>query len=135
MDPADVQAIHQLLAIYGHAIDDRDWDTLEALFLPDALFDASDCGSPVFNTANALRRDWETHYDHPLAHHSTNIVVLPDGKDRARVRSKGLGVGHKHRVGSVTYEDVVVKVGGEWKFAKRVAILRRSHQRPSEDAS
>jgi len=136
VDLADILAIHQLLAVYGHAVDDRDWDAFEALFLPDAMYDTSSFGAPVFTTAAALRRDWEARdADHPLAHHTTNIVVTPDGKDRARVRSKGMGVGHKHRVGSVTYEDVVVKVDGAWKFASRVAVLRRSPERPPNEAS
>ena len=97
------------------------------------MYDTSSFGTPVFTAAAALRRDWEAHdADHPLAHHTTNVVITPDGEDRARVRSKGIGVGYNHRVGSVTYDDVVVKVGGAWKVAKRVAdpapVTRASRQ-------
>ena len=36
IDLGDIVEIQQLLARYGHAIDDRDWTAFRALFLTDA---------------------------------------------------------------------------------------------------
>ena len=62
---------------------------------------------------------------HPLAHHTTNVVVLQDDDGTVRVLSKGIGVGEAGRVGSVTYRDVVVRTEAGWRFASRTAELRR----------
>jgi hypothetical protein len=62
---------------------------------------------------------------HPLAHHSTNIVVREEDDGTVRVLSKGIGVGAGGRVGSVTYEDVVVPTDDGWRLASRIAKLRR----------
>jgi hypothetical protein len=62
---------------------------------------------------------------HPLAHHATNIVVTEDPDGTVRVLSKGIGVGNRGRVGSVTYHDVVVRTADGWRLAHRRAELRR----------
>ena len=63
---------------------------------------------------------------HPLAHHATNIVVTEDADGTVRVLSKGIGVGRKGRVGSVTYRDVAVRAAAGWRLASRAAVLRRT---------
>jgi hypothetical protein len=62
---------------------------------------------------------------HPLAHHATNIVISEDSDGTVRVLSKGIGVGRKGRVGSITYYDVVVRTVEGWRFLYRRAELRR----------
>ena len=37
----DREEIHELIARYGRAVDDRDWDALRAQYTPDAIFDSA----------------------------------------------------------------------------------------------
>ncbi len=126
MDIADTLAIHQLLALYGHIVDEKEWDRTNELFTEDLLFDASDFGSPVSHGIPALREIWETTDQHPLAHHATNIVISQDADGTVRVLSKGLGIGAKGRVGSVVYRDIVRKQAQGWRIASRIATRRRA---------
>lgn len=135
LDATDVLAIHELLARYGHVIDERDWAQAEALFVPDARYDMSDFGLDAVCGARAIRALWVGQGEkHPLAHHATNIVVseAPDGT--VRVLSKGLGIGRRGRAGSVTYRDVVQHTPDGWRFAERVGVLRRAPLTAAERA-
>jgi hypothetical protein len=123
----DRLAIYELLGRYGHLIDQRRWDGLVAeVFTEDLVFDATSFGEPVTTSARELIERWSSDESmHPLAHHVTNIVVTEDGDGTVRVQSKAIGVGRKGRVGSATYDDVVVKTAGGWRLRRRVAALRR----------
>lgn len=123
---ADRLAIHELIALYGHVIDDAEWHRLGELFTEDLVFDTTSFdGGTVTEGLAKLSADWSTPgWRHPLAHHATNIVILTLGSDRAEVVSKGIGVGRKGRVGSVTYRDVMHKGPSGWRIAHRRAMLR-----------
>jgi hypothetical protein len=125
-DAADHLAIQELLALYGHIIDEREWQRVGELFTESALYDMSAFGLPVVRGAAAIRGLWSRpDAAHPLAHHATNIVVSEDPDGTVRVLSKGLGVGPNGRVGSVVYRDVVERTSQGWRFAARKAQLRR----------
>jgi hypothetical protein len=122
----DQLAIHTLLGAYGHVIDERAWDQLHTLFTHDVIYDMTDFGLGRIQGIAAIRALWiEQIPNHPLAHHATNIVITAESNDRARVLSKGLGVGHHGRVGSVVYRDVVHRERAGWLIAERVGQLRR----------
>jgi SnoaL-like domain len=126
LDASDVLAIHQLLALYGHIIDEREWHRVGELFTASALYDMSEFGVGVAHGAAAIRELWSRpDAAHPLAHHATNIVVSEDPDGTVRVLSKGLGVGPSGRVGSVVYRDVVEHTAAGWRFAARKGQLRR----------
>jgi hypothetical protein len=133
LEPVDVLAIHELLARYGHVVDERDWDSIPALFTADARYDMSDFGLGVLHGAVQIRELWTRSREHPLAHHATNLVVSQDPDGTVRVVSKGIGVGHRGRVGSVTYRDVVQRTTDGWRIAERVGILRRPAASASDD--
>jgi hypothetical protein len=127
LDVGDRLAIHELLGLYGHLIDERRWDELHRVFTDDVVYDATDFGMPVTRSLDELVAEWTSEAGmarHPLAHHATNVVVEA-ADDEVRVRSKGLGVGAGGRVGSVTYDDVVVRTEAGWRLASRTARLRR----------
>jgi SnoaL-like domain len=122
----DMMAIHELLGLYGHLIDQRRWDDLAEVFTDDVVFDATSFGQSVTTSYKDLMHHWKSDDTmHPLAHHVTNIVVSEGPDGTVRVLSKAIGVGRKGRVGSATYEDVVVKTPRGWRLSRRVAILRR----------
>ena len=123
----DRLAIHELLALYGHVLDERRWDDLHLLFTPDVVYDATDFGRPVTRSLAALTAEWTApDAPHPLAHHTTNVVVTEEADGTVHVLSKGIGVGARGRVGSVVYRDVVVRTAAGWRLAARTAVLRRS---------
>jgi hypothetical protein len=122
----DRLAIQELLGLYGHLIDQRRWDELTQVFMEDVVFDATSFGQQVTTSYDELIERWSTDLSiHPLAHHVTNIVITEDLDGTVRVMSKAIGVGHKGRVGSATYDDIVVRTAQGWRLARRVAILRR----------
>jgi|SRR5579862_4122245 len=123
---ADLLAIHELLALYGHIIDQREWQRVDELFTSGAVYDMTAFGlGRVVGTA-AIRQLWSRpDAAHPLAHHATNIIVQEDADGTVRVLSKGLGVGANGRVGSVVYRDVVERTPQGWRLASRSAQLRR----------
>ena len=126
IDVADRLAIHELLGLYGLLIDERQWSRLGEVFTDDVVYDATDFDQPVTTSLDELRDHWSSNDEiHPLAHHATNIVVLEDPDGTVRVRSKGLGVGRNGRVGSCTYDDVVVRTPAGWRLARRTPVLRR----------
>lgn len=131
LDVADRLAIQQLIAIYGHLIDEREWSRLGEIMVADLRYDARDFDLGVTQSLEELRTAWMSdRAQHPLAHHATNIVITEDGDGTVRVLSKGIGVGYRGRVGSVTYRDVVVKTPDGWKFAERVLSLRAPDRIP-----
>jgi hypothetical protein len=122
----DTLAIHELLALYGHIIDAREWQRVGELFTATARYDMREFGLGVVEGAAAIRELWSRpDAMHPLAHHATNIVASTDADGTVRVLSKGLGVGPNGRVGSVVYHDVVERTPAGWRFAARSAVLRR----------
>lgn len=126
LDPHDILAIHELLARYGHIIDEREWQRVEELFTADARYDMREFDLGEVHGAAAIRALWSgPDAAHPLAHHATNILVSEDPDGTVRVLSKGLGVGAHGRVGSVVYRDVVRKTEAGWRFLSRTAQLRR----------
>jgi len=126
---ADQLAIHDLLARYGHLIDEGAFDRLEEVFTEDATYDAADFDLPVWNGLAEIVRGMRGSTQHPLAHHTTNVVIgAPEG-DEVSVHSKGIGVGVGGRVGSVTYVDVARRTPRGWRLSRRVVLLRRPGQR------
>jgi hypothetical protein len=130
LDVTDRLAIHELLGLYGHLIDQRRWDEFNLVFAPDAVVDGSDFGVAPIHSLAAIAEAMKNERNlHPLAHHATNIVITEDSDGTVRVLSKGIGVGRKGRVGSITYYDVVVRTVEGWRFAYRRAELRRPEVR------
>ncbi len=128
LDVADRLAIHELLGRYGHLVDERRWVDLHLVFVDDVRYDATDFDMPVTTSLAELVAEWTSEAGmarHPLAHHTTNVVVDEDPDGTVRVRSKGIGVGAGGRVGSVTYLDVVVRTDAGWRLAERTVELRR----------
>jgi hypothetical protein len=121
-DTPDILAIHELLALYGHIIDAREWQRVGELFTATSLYDMSAFGLGVVQGAAAIRELWSRPgAAHPLAHHATNIVIREADDGTVHVLSKGLGVDESGLVGSVVYRDVVARGSEGWRFASRTA--------------
>jgi hypothetical protein len=116
--------IQQMLALYGHLIDDRAFERLAEIFTDDAVFDLSGFDGTRFDGLAAIVEMMIASEQHPLAHHATNVVVL-DGEPVTAL-SKGIGVGNGGRVGSVVYRDTLRETDAGWRICYRLCDLRRS---------
>jgi 3-phenylpropionate/cinnamic acid dioxygenase small subunit len=124
----DLLMIHQLLAYYGHVVDDRDWDRFDELFTPDAVLDYTRAGaSAVFHGLEEIRAFFRD-VNHPSAHHVLNIVVTQrDGQVLVRSKFFVPYTRETHvpkRWSGGTYDDVVVPTDAGWRFASRVCSVQ-----------
>jgi 3-phenylpropionate/cinnamic acid dioxygenase small subunit len=121
----DIMAIHQLLALHGHLVDDRELHRLDELFTPDAVYDVTAMGQGVVRGIEAFRALSESFADdarNPIGHHVTNIVVTEGAGSGATVRSKGIGVLRDGRTGSVVYDDHVTRTPAGWRITARQVL-------------
>ncbi len=134
--------IVELINLYGHILDRKAFDELGKIFTDEAVFDLSGFASGNSNQGQLAKAHhglseivaMMTQSDqHPVAHHATNIVIdTSSGSDalaageigtEVRVQSKGIGVGRNGRVGSVVYQDVLVKYERGWRICLRKVQL------------
>lgn len=122
MDAADRLEIHELITRYTHILDNRLWDDLDKIFLPDSVVDSGPTLG-VFNGIEEIARFWFD-YTHPDGHHALNVLVeeeLPDGT--VKVLTKGFFA----RPGGLNggdYHDIVRKTDNGWRFVSRTYVPR-----------
>jgi hypothetical protein len=122
LEPADRLALHELAALYGDLIDDRDWGGLDRVFTADATFDMTDIDVAPVIGLEAIREHMR-HSRHPLAHLITNIYV--EAGPPVRLHSRVIGILDDRRVGSGTYLDLVVRGAEGWRIERRDFRLLR----------
>jgi hypothetical protein len=122
----DRLAVTELIALHGHLMDAGELDRADEVFTPDVVYDLSDFGQGEVTGLAALKKAaLALGAGNPVAHHVTNVVVEEVSDGRVRARSKGLGVMADGSCGSVTYEDVVVRVDAGWRISHRRVLARR----------
>ena len=124
MEPADHIEITQLLARYCHIVDEKAWDRLGEIFAPDGSMTVTGIYETHTGPA-ALRELYSVKMNHPLAHHSTSVVVLEDHGDTARVVSKWVTVRAEGGTGTGVYADQLVRTPQGWRVLHRVATPGR----------
>ena len=128
MESEDILAIHDLLARYGHVVDDADWSALSDVFADEAVFDLEALRRGSAHGTEELRACF-ARLDHPLAHHTTNVTIEPDGTQRARVRCKYLVVSDDGTTRTGEYHDEVVHTAQGWRLQRRTVVPRRARPR------
>jgi 3-phenylpropionate/cinnamic acid dioxygenase small subunit len=123
MDAADLLAIQDLMAHYGHVVDDAAWDRLGEVFSPDAVFDLQALGLGAHRGTAEVRACFEG-LDHPVAHHTTNVVIQAGRDGGARVRCKYLVVMPDGRTRSGEYRDEVGRGPDGWRLQRRTVVPR-----------
>ena len=116
--------IHEKISLYGHLLDEHEYSRLSEIFSCDANFDLSGYGGINYTGLKAIVELMENSEEHPVAHHASNVVIEKIAEGCARVKSKGLGVGRKGRVGSVTYTDIFTLTSEGWRISRRQVTLR-----------
>ncbi len=120
MDPAEVIAIQQLYALYGHVMDDADWTRLGEVFTSDCVYDATALGVPLMEGHDGIVSVHESSPVTPLAHHVTNVYVAELSADTAHVRAKALGLYSHGRAFSGDYDDMLVRTPTGWRIHRRI---------------
>ena len=122
----DRLAVTELIALHGHLVDGGELDRCDEVFTSDVVCDLSDFGrGEVVGLAALTAAALALGANNPVAHHVTNVVIEEAADGRVRARSKGLGIMADGSCGSVTYEDVVVRVAAGWRICRRRVVARR----------
>jgi hypothetical protein len=124
LSPSERLAIHELISLYGHLVDQRQFSQLGRIFTDDAVFDLGKYDGSCYRGLPAIQAMMLASSEHPLAHHATNVVVLAQA-DGIAVISKGIGVGAGGRVGSVVYRDRLALTPQGWRIQERCCELRQ----------
>jgi 3-phenylpropionate/cinnamic acid dioxygenase small subunit len=124
--------IERLIVKYAWAIDEKDWDALDTVFLPDAYLDYSSNPGGAAGPYGEIRSWLEKSLaPFPVTQHLvTNIDVTLDG-DRATARTMVYNpMGAATRDGPLhyfflggRYDDELVRTNEGWRIAKRVETL------------
>lgn len=117
-DTVDELALLRLQGVYGHVLDDRNWDALDTVFTNDAVLDFEAFGLGRMEGLAVIRRDLPG-MRHPRGHHVTNIVIDLDD-DTATMRATLLVVLDDGTTVSGKYSDVAVRTPGGWRISSRI---------------
>jgi hypothetical protein len=117
----DQLEIQQLRARYCHLMDDRKWDEFVLLFTEDGLFQGLEA---VRGRAN-LREFFGVTFPamaEDFYHFCSNGTVTVDGDNATgRITLQYLSVvGGQSYVSAGHYDDTLVRIDGQWKFAARI---------------
>ena len=130
LDPMDYVQLRRLVDLYGYLIDERKFSRIGEVFTQDVVYDVSDFGHGVLRGIDEVVGMWQE-ASHPLAHLAAAMLAEERADGTADLIVKGIGVGQKGRVGSVTYYDHAVRGAGGWRLAARRAVLRRPETIPA----
>jgi 3-phenylpropionate/cinnamic acid dioxygenase small subunit len=131
LSTADRLAIHELLALHGHLMDDGAFDRLGDLFTEDVRYDVTAFGAGDLHGPDAVAAAGRAlGAGNPVGHHVTNVLVTEDPDGTVRARSKGIGVNADGSTGSVVYDDVLRRAGDGWRIAYRKVTPRRTPLTP-----
>lgn len=131
-DALDRLAIRDLIERYAWAIDEKDWDALDRVFVPDAWLDYTSNPAGVEGRYPEIRAWLEKSLaPFPVTQHLvTNIDATVDG-DRATARTMMYNpMGAATREGPLhyffmggRYDDELVRTPDGWRITKRVETL------------
>lgn len=126
LDANDRIDLQQIVSLYGHLIDQRRWNDLDQVFIPDVTYVGLYEITHSIADKVALWTSEEGMRRHPIGHHATNIVITEDADGTVRIISKGIGVRAEGPPHSVVYEDIAVRTPQGWRISYRKATERRA---------
>ncbi|MGW6335969.1 nuclear transport factor 2 family protein [Nocardia rhamnosiphila] len=125
---ADIEDIQRLISLYGHVIDDKQWDRLDEIFAEDGSFEIE--GTEISVTGFAAIDEFMRSIAHPLAHYSTNVLIeLEDGADVATARVKLFAPRANGTSAIGTYHDTIVRTENGWRFQRRLVEVAELYWR------
>jgi 3-phenylpropionate/cinnamic acid dioxygenase small subunit len=133
---ADRLEIHETLALHAHLLDTDQFERLDELFTPDAVYDMTKVGMGEFSgreTIAVAAARLAASGRSPIAHFVTNILIMNDSGDEVSTLSKGLMIHADGRIEGVTHEDTLRRHDGGWRISRRVIVP--AHQRAAAGPS
>jgi ketosteroid isomerase-like protein len=122
MDVADRLALHELVALYGDTVDNRDWDGLSRVFTDDLVM--TNPAMPGRDLVGlALLGKFMGRARHPLTHLISNVRV-DEEEDGPVVHSRVLLLGDDGTAQAGEYHDRVVRTDDGWRIRHRTYIAR-----------
>ncbi len=127
----DREAIREVLACYLHALDERRFAEVAAMFIPNGEWRSKHGSAVSPSEIEARMRDTVVARDgggpaQPRRHLNANVSIVagPDGS--AEVTSTFVTIQHTERgllpVTLGSYHDSLVRSGGKWLFRRRVIV-------------
>ena len=132
MDNHDRDQIDRIVNLYGHLIDDREWDRLGEVFAGNGSFIIGELGVSCHGLADIIAHMRSA--THPLAHFHTNTVIdVHDGADRATARVNVWGPWPDGTAVIGKYHDELIRTADGWRFLRRDVrlIARRWPEQPA----
>jgi hypothetical protein len=118
----DRAEIEQVIAAYGHVVDDNAWGSAHLVFADGFVFDFSQFGRPNLNGVAELRAALQGRKVY--SHHSTNVAIFEGTDGIVRVRSKFIGFPVEGTPISGDYKDEFVKTPQGWRLLRRTSSVR-----------
>ncbi|MET0188700.1 MAG: nuclear transport factor 2 family protein [Pseudonocardia sediminis] len=122
LTPEDRAAIGELLADYGHVVDDHDWDRAHEVFAEDFVFDRSATGRPDLHGIADIVANFKGR--NMYAHVTTNTTLTEVDGDTVRGHSKFLGFPNEGQPVTGDYHDEIVRTPAGWRLRRRRAEIR-----------
>lgn len=135
---SDRLEIQDLFARYSFAIDERDWDALDAIFTPDARIDYSETGGAVGSFAEIKAWLPKALERFPMFQHMVATTKLDIAGDTARSRTilfnpmtyrAENGEDQVFFIG-LWYRDKLVRTPAGWRISERYEEMAYSHNVP-----
>jgi ketosteroid isomerase-like protein len=123
MTPEDTLAIQQLLADYGHVVDDHDWDRAHEVFAEDFVFDRSATGRADLHGVADLVANFKGR--NMYVHVTMNSTFTEVDGDTVRAHSKFLGFPNEGPPVTGDYHDEIVRTPDGWRLRHRRAEIRQ----------
>lgn len=121
LTPADHIEIREVLADYGHIVDDHDWDRAEDVFMPDVVFESNN-GEMVLNGISDIVATFRGR--NMYAHVTTNTTLRQNSDGTVSAHSKFLGFPNEGPPVTGDYRDQLVRTAAGWRLAHRSAEIR-----------
>lgn len=122
LTPEDRAAIHELLAAYGHVVDEHDWDRAHEVFAEDFVFDRGATGRPDLHGIADIVANFKGR--NMYAHVTTNTTLTEVDEDTVRGHSKFLGFPNEGQPVTGDYHDEIVRTPQGWRLRRRRAEIR-----------
>ena len=122
LTPADHIEIREVLADYGHIVDDHDWDRAEDVFMPDVVFESHN-GEIVLNGISDIVATFKGR--NMYAHVTTNTTLRENNDGTVSAHSKFLGFPNEGPPVTGDYRDQLVRTPAGWRLAHRRAEIRQ----------
>jgi hypothetical protein len=118
----DIVEIEQVIAEYGHVVDNNRWERAHLVFARDFVYDFEAFGRPNIHGLLELREALRTRKVY--SHHSTNVSVVETEEGFARAHSKFIGFPNEGYPISGDYSDDFVRTDEGWRLLRRRSSVR-----------